>query len=110
MPESFGYHERAFVHSGKPDYRGVIEKELSGDYFKKSPNQQEEQEASLVTSSEYEERGDSLIIGKSVWSEGEVSWLTIAVSASEETRDKLRSITREFLKMKLKLLTLEFQP
>lgn len=92
----FGDHERAFVHHGRPDYREIIQTEVSGDYIKSLPNIEEE-------------LGESLVMGEhfqAIWS----ATLTVLVSASANIRDQVRSVVRDYLDRRVRMSELEFQP
>ncbi|KAL4891325.1 putative cell surface metalloreductase [Aspergillus ambiguus] len=77
----FGNNERAFLYQGVPDYWKVVSLETSGDLIERHPNIRDK-------------RGEALVM----------------VSTTDDLRDHLREITREYLGKRVDFIELEYQP
>ncbi|THC89974.1 hypothetical protein EYZ11_010563 [Aspergillus tanneri] len=76
-----GYHKRACLYQGVPDYQNIISLEASGDQIERLPNIRDEQGRTLVM-----------------------------VSAMDELRDHIQEIVRGHLHQGVNLSELEYQP
>ncbi|CEL09504.1 hypothetical protein ASPCAL12639 [Aspergillus calidoustus] len=77
----FGQHKRVYFYQEVPNYRNIISLEASGDQIERLPNTWDEQGRMLVM-----------------------------VSATNDLRDHIRKIVREYVHQGVKLSELEYQP
>jgi hypothetical protein len=84
------------VYKGLANYRDIIQAEASGDFIERIPSADEE-------------RGEILVMGEFIEAQ-RGSRLTSTVSATDKTRDQVRSVVRDFLNEKVTMSELEYQP
>ncbi|KUL81281.1 hypothetical protein ZTR_09810 [Talaromyces verruculosus] len=77
----FGKHDRAVVYNRRANYDQILHAELSGKLIERLPNAQEE-------------KGESLVM----------------VAASNQVRDQVRLVLRDYVHQKAKMAVLEYQP